>query len=338
MSEELPVVRAAEIPSTPREHRWLIESLWTRAAVGVVGGCAKLGKSWLGLDMAVSVASATPCLGRFVVDQPGDTLVYLAEDALADVRGRIDALCRHRRIRIEAVPLHVVTAPGLRLDLEADRRRLTATVARIRPRLLLLDPLVRIHRLDENSAQDIAGLLGFLRELNRAHELAVVLVHHAGKKRREDPGRALRGSSDIFAWLDSSLFLERRHSRIHLSAQHRAAPSPEPMLIELVTGDDGDVPHLEIKDNGHPATSDAVTPGSLADALLDLLAEATQPLSRTALRSRLRVKNERLGNALNTLERRGLIERTPQGWQRTHHRHDPEHPDDLDETPELPFS
>jgi hypothetical protein len=336
VTAELPVVRAADIEATPAGQSWLIESLWSRAAVGVVGGFAKLGKSWLGLDMAVSVASATPCLGRFAVDHPGDTLVYLAEDALPDVRGRIDALCRHRKIAIEALPLHVVTAPSLRLDLEADRARLTATLARIRPRLLLLDPLVRIHRLDENSAQDIAGLLGFLRELNRAFELAVVLVHHAGKKRRQSPGQALRGSSDIFAWTDSSLFLARRKSEILLTAEHRAAPSPVPMILELVTGDDGRVPHLEIRDHRRPTEREA-TPGSLADSLLDELAGAGRPLSRTALRDRLRVKNERLGNALVDLERRGLLSRTPQGWKRTASGPAASRSDDPD-TLELPFS
>ena len=329
-------MRAAEIEAMPRGESWLIESLWSRTAVGVVGGTAKLGKTWVGLDMAVSVASATPCLGRFVVDHPGDALVYLAEDALPDVRGRIDALCRHRKIAIEALPLHVVTAPSLRLDLAADRERLTATLARIRPRLLLLDPLVRIHRLDENSAQDIAGLLGFLRELNRAFELAVVLVHHAGKKRRKSPGQALRGSSDIFAWTDSSLFLARRQSEILLTAEHRAAPSPDPMILELVTGDDGGIPHIEIRDHAPQTTPDA-NPGSLANALLEVLDDAARPLSRTALRDRLHVKNERLGNALTALARTSRIVRTPEGWRRAEPRPGPGSYDEP-ETPELPFS
>ncbi len=319
MSEELPTLHVADIKATVPEERWLIESLWSRTAVGVVGGCAKLGKSWLGLDMAVSVASATPCLGRFAVEHPGDALVYLAEDALPDVRGRIDALCQHRRIRIESLPLHVVTAPSLRLDLDTDRERLKTTLTRLKPRLLLLDPLVRIHRLDENSAQDIAGLLGFLRELNRTFELAVVLVHHAGKKQRRSPGQALRGSSDIFAWTDSSLFLARRKSEILLTAEHRAAPSPEPMVLELITDDDGDIPHLEIKDNRQSETLDA-SKGTLSDELLNVLAEAGHPLSRTTLRARLRVKNQRLGNALANLERKNLILRTPQGWQRNAQR------------------
>ena len=66
---------------------------------------------------------------------------------------------------------------------------------------------MRLHRLDENSAADISGLLGFLRQLNRQHDVAVGLVHHMAKRARQDPGQALRGSSDLHAWTDSACYL-----------------------------------------------------------------------------------------------------------------------------------
>jgi hypothetical protein len=47
--------------------------------------------------------------------------------------------------------IQVITAPTLRLDLEADRRSLAQTIDHIRPRLLILDPFVRLHRIDENA-------------------------------------------------------------------------------------------------------------------------------------------------------------------------------------------
>ena len=44
----------------------------------------------------------------------------------------------------------------LRLDHRNDRERLHGTIERIRPRLLVLDPLVRLHGIDENAVADIA--------------------------------------------------------------------------------------------------------------------------------------------------------------------------------------
>ena len=52
----LPVVRVAELPSEELAERWLVEQLWCAHAVGVIGGAPKCAKTWLGLDMALSVA------------------------------------------------------------------------------------------------------------------------------------------------------------------------------------------------------------------------------------------------------------------------------------------
>jgi hypothetical protein len=304
----LPVCRAADLALQAEQERWLIRSLWSYAAVGIIGGAPKVGKSWLGLDMALSVASATPCLGHFEVAAPGPSLVFLAEDALPAVRARIGALCAHRGLAIEQPALFVITAPTLRLDLEKDQRRLHATLADLRPRLLLLDPLVRLHRLDENSAADISRLLGFLRELQRAYDLAVVLVHHASKRQRAQPGQALRGSSDLHAFGDSNAYLARHQDHLVLSLEHRAAPAPPPVGLELVSLGDGSATHLALR--GDHREADA----SLQERVVALLRHSTVPLTRTALRARLKVNNQRLGEALTQLDKRGTIVRTPEGW------------------------
>lgn len=274
----------------------------------MIGGAAKSCKSWLGLDLAVSVASATACLGRFEVRTPGPTLVYLAEDALPRVRDRVAQICEHRGLSLPGLDLHVVTAPSLRLDVERDRRALDATLSAIRPKLLVLDPLVRLHRLDENSASDVSGLLGFLRELNRRHDVALLVVHHMAKRSRRDLGQALRGSSDLHAWTDSACYLVRHgEQRLRLTVEHRAAPAPQPVLLTLAGGD-GQPTRLQVDD------SDDGPPPPLADTVRDALHRAGQPRSRAALRRQLRVNNARLGEALRALEQRGLVVRAPDGW------------------------
>ncbi|MCP3887090.1 MAG: AAA family ATPase, partial [Propionibacteriaceae bacterium] len=174
INDKLPVKKAYRLEKQQSEQAWLIQSVWARSAVGIIGGAPKCCKSWLGLDMAVSVASGEPCLDRFEVQDKGPVLVFLAEDAVCTVRSRIDALCGHRNLDIRRLDLYVITASALRLDLATDQNRLKATLDEVRPRLLVLDPLVRLHRLDENSASDISKLLGFLRELQRTYDCAIV--------------------------------------------------------------------------------------------------------------------------------------------------------------------
>ena len=305
----LPVCRANELEIQPPDKLWLIEPLWAQCAVGIIGGAPKCCKSWLGLDMALSVASATPCLGRFAVKQPGPTLIFLAEDATGAVRARIEALCAHRRLDIDRLNLYVITASTLRLDLEHDQKRLIATVAALRPRLLLLDPLVRLHRLDENSAADISKLLGFVREMQRSYDTAIVLVHHASKKHRAQPGQSLRGSSDLHAFGDSNAYLARHKQRIVLTVEHRSAKSMDPIEMQLVSSAHGADTHLEIM---MPAAT--TTGASLAERTLVLLQNSPKPLPRTIIRKQLRVNNQRLGDTLVTLAKQGLILQTSNGW------------------------
>lgn len=302
----LPTLPVHALPIQSAQAPWLVQHLWGASAVGVIGGCPKACKSWLGLELAVAVASGTPCLGRFPVPTPGPVVVYLAEDALPAVRHRVGQLCQYHGVALPGLALHVITAPSLRLDLAGDQRALDQTLAALRPRLLLLDPLIRLHRLDESSSADMSGLLGFLRELNRRHEVAVILVHHMAKRPRQDLGQALRGSSDLYAWLDSACYLVRREAQLRLTVQHRAAPAPEPMLLRLVGGAEAPC-HLELEGAD-------LAPPPLAEAVRLHLRQRDQPCSRAALRQQLRVNNARLGEALVALEQRGLVVRRADGW------------------------
>ena len=280
-----------------------------------VGWCdrrrSQVRKTWLGLDMALSVATGTPCLGKYAVPEPGPVLVYLAEDALLVVRERIEGMARHRGLDLDQVEIYVITAPVLRLDQDRDRTRLWETTRRLRPRLLLLDPLVRLHGIDENHAGEVAELLAYFRSLQRQLGLSVLLVHHTRKNAADGvaAGQGLRGSGDIHAFGDSNLYLQRTKEHLILSSEHRAAPASAPVYLELVATD-AETTHLEVIAELHDEKG-----RGLKEQVLDLLAQG-QVLTRTKLRDSLAVKNERLGEVLESLERAGQVGRTPGGWQR----------------------
>jgi hypothetical protein len=307
----LPVVRVGDIPREDQPRRWLIDQLWGDSSVGLIGGAPKCSKTWLGLDLALSVATGTPCLGKYAVARAGPVLVYLAEDALPVLRERVAGMARHRGLNLAEVEMHVITAPTLRLDRDPHRTRLLETARRLRPRLVLLDPLVRLHGIDENKASEVAGLLAYFRSLQRQLDLSVILVHHTRKNAASGAaaGQGLRGSSDLHAFGDSNLYLRRTRERLLLSSEHRAAPASPPVYLELVATD-AQAAHLEVV-----AEVDGQKRASLRDQVLALLAgDVVQ--TRAALRDALGVKNQRLGEALESLEQGGQIRRTPAGWRR----------------------
>jgi len=145
------------------------------------------------------------------------------------------------------VEIHVITAPTLRLDRDRNRMRLLETARRLRPWLLVLDPLVRLHGIDENHAGEVAELLAYFRSLQRQLDLSVLLVHHTRKNAAGGvtAGQGLRGSSDIHAFGDSNLYLRRAKDHLVLSSEHRAASASAPVYLELVAID-AEMIHLEV--------------------------------------------------------------------------------------------
>ncbi len=299
----LPVAPAWRLAEEAPELRWLVCHLWSQHAVGIVGGEPKCCKSFLALDLAVAVAGGVPCLRRFAVPDPGRVLLYAAEDAPQIVRRRLEGIAAAAGVDLRDLDIQVITVPTLRLDFAADRASLQETVATLQPRLLILDPFVRIHRVDENASGEVAPLLAYLRELQRRYAVAVLVVHHAKKGASNvRAGQALRGSSEFHAWGDSNLYLRREGDTLTLSVEHRAAPALKPMKIELVEA--GEALALQLVER-----SDAPTPvaTSLDERITAALAAATSPLPFAELRSHCRVRTATLYERLAALTTTGRI-------------------------------
>lgn len=309
----LPVEPAWRLDDGPAQQRWLVDGLWSEEAVGIIGGEPKCCKSFLALDLAVAVAAGVPCLRRFAVSRPGRVLLYPAEDALHVVRRRLEGICAATATELDQLDVQVITAPSLRLDLDADRTRLDDTVARLKPRLLVLDPFVRLHRIDENASGDVARVLAFLRDLQRRHAVAVAVVHHARKGGSAmRAGQALRGSSEFHAWGDSNLYLRRdSDDRIILTVEHRAAAATPDVMLELAQRDDA-LALEPVQTDLQPQRRDA--PVSVDQRITTALAEASEPKPFSELRASCRVRTVTLYERLAAMTAAGTIIKSADGY------------------------
>lgn len=307
----LPVQRASQLTATGAQTQWLVEGLWTDQAVGILGGEPKCCKSFLALDVAVSVASGAACLRQFAVCRRGSVLLFPAEDSLAVVRARLEGIAAAAQVPFDSLPVQVITAPTLRLDTPDDRSRLRETVQQLRPVLLVLDPLIRLHRVDENDASQIAGLLSYLRELQRQFALAVMLVHHARKDSNGSrPGQALRGSSELHGWGDSNLYLRRKGPQLTLSTEHRAAPGRDHIPLQLTQA--GPALALTVLD---PAPLTVTAPPTPTQRVRQALAGLSQPASLRHLRQLCGMRTTLVSCALGELSAAGEVVRDAAGYQ-----------------------
>ena len=309
----LPTTRAANLaPPDPNEQVWLIEGLWGARAVGIIGGQPKCYKTFLALDLAVAVASGTPCLRRFPTPRAGRVLLFAAEDALHIVRARLEGIAHAAAAEFQSLDIHVITAPVLRLDHQEHQQALQATVAELKPTLLVLDPLVRLHAIDENVAAEVAPLLAYLRRLQRLHQTAVALVHHARKgAAHERGGQALRGSSELHAWGDSNLYLRRQGQQLLLGIEHRAAQGTDRVLLALKANP----PALALEAIDQPSSDTAPIQPSCLSRVELLLADATTPLSQKQVREAVRMRTSDVSQALATLVADGRVFKSTAGYQ-----------------------
>jgi len=306
----LPTLRAAQLAVAPSAApTWLVEGLWSAQAVGIIGGEPKCCKSFLALDLAVAVASGSPCLRSFPTAQRGPVLLFAAEDAALVVRRRLEGIAAVAGVDFESLDVHLIAVPTLRLDRHDDRQALASTVAELQPKLLVLDPFVRLHCIDENAAAEVAPLLAYLRLLQRDLHTAVALVHHARKgAAHERGGQALRGSSEFHAWGDSNLYVRRIGGQLQLSVEHRAAPGRGWLPLALRE----DPPALEIVDQ-QPVPVPARP--SCRERIENILAEARGPLSHKQIRNNVHARTGDVSQALAALVADGRVIKTPAGYQ-----------------------
>ena len=307
----LPVEPAHRLAPRTEEHRWLIDGLWGEESVGLIGGEPKSFKSFLALDMVVAVASGRPCLRRFAVSRPGRVLLFAAEDPPHLVRQRLEGIAHVASVALGQLDVQVITAPYLWLDERDHVDRLYRTVENMKPRLLVLDPFVRLHNRDENASSAIAPLLALLRELQRHHHLAVVVVHHARKGGSSvRAGQALRGTSEFHAWADSLLYLRRHGDALTLLAEHRAAIGLGPLSLQLRA--DGIALALEIVDS-HPVPQNQESLPASA-RIHAVLSSNAAPVSLSQLRQACRMRKATLCKTLAELTQQGDVLKTPEGY------------------------
>lgn len=171
----------------------------------ILAGRPKVCKSWMALDVALSIAASRFCLGDKKPTQ-GDVLYCALEDNQRRLKWRIGKL------------LGDVTAPE-RLTLATSWRRLdkggVADVAEWldehpEARLVILDTLAGVKpiRTQQGYTEDYASLEQ-LHRLANERGIAIVVIHHVRKMEAEDPIDTISGTLGLAGCADTLMVISR---------------------------------------------------------------------------------------------------------------------------------
>src|SRR5262249_46390125 len=109
--------------------------------------------------------------------------------------------------------LHLVNHFGLDLSDEDHQEALVQDIERIKPVLLILDPLyLMLGSADENKANELRPFLHWLLHLRYEYHMAIAVVHHFRKQGKDGgvtirAGQRLMGNATLHGWVESSLYM-----------------------------------------------------------------------------------------------------------------------------------
>lgn len=194
----------------------------------LVYGKPKSRKTFFALNCGLAIA-AGKSFGGFSIPNPHKVLMLSGEGGYFPIRNRIQRmwgtlpesfaknfeLFDHTCLRGEPMPT---------LDEQVGFDRIRSLVGNTGPRVLVIDPFVRFHRSDENSATEMGRVLSCIRQLIEEFGLSVILLHHVGKV----DGQGARGSSAITGEYDSSIHLHpeiKGKHKLEFDMRHVATPA-----------------------------------------------------------------------------------------------------------------
>src|SRR5512142_3508369 len=191
------------------EPVWVIPDLLP-VGLGILAGAPKLGKSWLGLQLALAIASGGTALGVRVEQKP---ILYLA---LEDPPRRLKERMLRQRwtlgLPADFMPLGQFDEQICDLT-NGGGEKLARQIERCGYGLVVVDTLSRAVKGDQLDAQDMTRGLTPLQEIAHAHHCAVLMIDHHRKTGGYEPdavadilGSTAKGAMTDTAW---GLYRER---------------------------------------------------------------------------------------------------------------------------------
>jgi hypothetical protein len=245
---------------------WLVEGFWARRSHGIVAGEPKSFKSTFTMDLAVSVASGQPFLGKYPVAEPGPVILiqnentdWLMQDKVSKVianRGLAGnvKLLGGREFEISFprnIPLYMMNQQGYLLNNPEHQQILESVIKEIKPVLVIFDPLYLMFDGDVNSAKDLNPVLNWLLKIKNELKTGVQLIHHYNKGGSKDTwrgGQRMLGSTTLHGWIESAWYLQVNQPEDGDDAQvDKVSNRPASIFLDREFRTAGHFPKIELK-------------------------------------------------------------------------------------------
>lgn len=205
---KLKTINCEEIMAEPlKPIEFVVENLITQGLF-ILAGAPKIGKSWLALDICLSVAKGEPVLNAKTAQ--GTALYLCLEDSRIRIQNRLYEMTDEPTEQLHFALIADTIETGLEQQIE------NFILEHRNTKIIFIDTLqkIRSDSPDSTYATDYKEL-SVLKSVADKCSVAIVLVHHLRKTKDADPFNMISGTTGISGCVDGSFVLSesKRGSR-----------------------------------------------------------------------------------------------------------------------------
>lgn len=240
-----------------QESKWLVKDWLPDSTIAFVASPPGGYKTWLTFDLAVSIATGSKFLGDGEVSEPGPVIIVQQEDFHGQVADRIGTITLaksggkpgqsendfHADLPPSGLPIYLHTERLLRFDNLDILGSLERTIATLRPRLVIIDPLYSAASTEDYMAKSVGNMM-VLKTLRDKYGTSFMLVHHTKKSAEDWDRQNMWGSQFLNAFLETGWQIRKLGGDdepvIIVKRHFKSAGSPEQAKVtfEINTGVD----------------------------------------------------------------------------------------------------
>tara|TARA_R100000152_G_C6782153_1_gene218662 strand:+ start:10620 stop:12386 length:1767 start_codon:yes stop_codon:yes gene_type:complete len=291
--------------------RWTVKDWLPESTICFVVSPPGSYKTWLLMDLAVSVASGMPFLGNVPVEKTGPVIIIQQEDHHVQTVERL-ALIATQRLNLgnpsessgmfevnvpPDLPIYIHTDRQLRFDDSNSTEALGEVVREIKPALVLIDPLYSTVSTDDYMARAAEQMM-FMKDLRDELGTTFILAHHR-KKGGDLHREGLWGSQFLNAFLETGWQITPTdNTNIKMKRHFKASKNPEEVEISWNIDTKNPVYNIEVKDSNQ---------GTIEDTVLSIFDSGPKSVKEVA--DALNVDKSTASRRLKKMEADGLVEK-----------------------------
>lgn len=306
------------------EVSWMVRDWMPAATIGFLVSPPAGYKTWLTYDLAASVASGRPFLGKFPVDQSGPVLLIQQEDFAGDIASRNGVVIMNRigtepadfdddvekfDIAIpptnKQVPLYFHTERQIRFENRNVMRKLHDFIVEHGIKLCILDPLYSAAETDDYMAKAIRQALQ-LKDTRDQTGCSFMLVHHTRKSAEDWDRQNTWGSQFVNAFSETNWHVRRVLNQAKVVLKRHFKSAGVQPFVELTFDINTQRSHYAV--SSREVDEEEANAASSSDLTKDVLDSLQEACTITELATTLNKPKGKITEVLIKLKRRGDVE------------------------------